>query len=106
MSHTLLIWEMVPEETRMYLIPNVVLTEEHIAFLNEAQGHMISGTDATDNNGLQFLNQALSDEEWVDGFEQYRGLFRKYEVPTDENNRLPALVNQTITRVYFAGFIL
>lgn len=99
--YTLLVWEEVPEETKMYLIPNEVAIK-YEGFLRSAHGHLINTVDDDQYPGLKFLNTALSDNEWSDtGFEQYRGLLKDYKV--DMTN---PILDKTITAVFHSGFIL
>src|SRR5574337_95620 len=100
MNYALLVWEMVPEDTEMYLIPEDVAAK-YGDFLRLAHGNYINGKgwqhdDGTLNQGLRFLNFALSDEEYEDdGFEQYKGLFTGYKVDMAE-----PIVQKNITTVY------
>lgn len=98
--YTLLVWELVPEETQMFLIPNEVAIK-YEGFLRNAHGHLINAVDCDKYPGLKFLNTALGDEYAEPGFEEHLGVFRQYKV-----NMKEPLVNQHITAVYFSGFIL
>lgn len=104
MSKTLLVWEEVPEDTKMYLIPDDV-AKKYRYFLDEAHGRFINHDE--ENDGMRFLNNALStestdDEGWSDeGFDQYRGIFRDYEVKLGS-----PITQENISHVYLSGFIL
>lgn len=101
--YTLLIWEEVPETTKLYLIPNQVV-DEYRPHFEDAHNHMINQVGWENNDGLRFLNTALSeapDGEPEKGFEQYLGIFAKYKVSLDK-----PLTKQNITAVYHSGFLL
>jgi hypothetical protein len=103
MSNTLLIWEEVPETTKLYVIPNQV-ADEYRPHFDDAHNHMINQQGWENNNGLLFLNTALSDAPdgiAEKGFEQYLGIFAKYKVSIDS-----PLKDQNITAVYHSGFLL
>jgi len=98
MSHTLLIWEEVPETTKLYLIPNEV-ADQFSAYLKEAHNKFVNSD--TYNDGLKFLNTALGEEAPEEGFEEHLGVLRGYKC--DEKQ---PLLDKTITAVYLSGFIL
>lgn len=98
MSHTLLVWERNPEGIDVYLIPDDV-AKKYRHFLDEAHGRLI-GSDE-DNDGMKFLNQALSVEVWEDGFEQYKGVLVNYKVKFGS-----PIVGAHITAVYSCGFMM
>lgn len=98
MGKTLLVWEEVPENTRMFLIPDEV-AQKHRDFLDEAHNCLINQDEM--NDGLRFLNTALSNETPEKGFEEYQGIFKEYEVKLGSPLR-----DQNITAVYFSGFVL
>jgi hypothetical protein len=98
MSHTLLIWEKVPEDTEMYLIPNEVF-DLYEGYMKEAQNHFINSDNM--NEGMAFLNTALGEEEAEAGMCEYLGIFRQYKVSVKE-----PLLDKNITAVYLSGFVL
>lgn len=97
---TLLIWEEVPEEIKMYLIGNEVAAK-YEEFLKDAHGNYINTVDWEEHPGLFFLNTALGEEAPEEGFEEHLGVLRQYKV----DHKAP-LLNQNITAVYASGFIL
>jgi hypothetical protein len=99
-SYHLLIWQLVPEEVKLYMIPSHI-GEEYTSYLEQAHGKLINGNEM--NPGLQFLNTALSEEKGFAeaGFEKYEGIFVEYEADTKE-----PISHNRITRVYLSGFIL
>lgn len=99
MRYALLIWEMMPEETRLYLIPEME-AEVYEDYLRQANGRFINADEM--NDGMKFLNTALmeSTEECEEGFEQWQGFFLPYRVESDEP------IKQDIYAVYLSGFVL
>lgn len=104
MSNVLLIWEEIPEETKLYLIPSDMAIK-YKGFLESAHGNYINTVDWENHPGLMFLNAALSEEGSSEGIEEpyveYLGVLAKYKVDVKH-----PLYKQTITEVYLAGFIL
>jgi hypothetical protein len=100
-QHSLLVWHLVPEQVKMYLIPNSVASK-YREFLDQAHSKLINAHDM--NDGLRFLNAAISEEKGfeTDGFEKYEGIFVKYE----RNISQDPIVGVVITSVYSSGFIL
>jgi len=98
MSHTLLVWEMVPEVTELYLIPD---TESHlyVKYLQEAHNKFINSNEM--NDGLRFLNTAIAETDPEKGFEEHLGIFLPFKWDLEK-----PLTNQFITAVYQSGFIL
>jgi len=122
MSYTLLIWEMVPEETYLYLIPNDQISEEQWALMKQANRKLMNCNDL--NEGMTFLNTALTPEEHInddsyfdDGYtrmsdgsmqlkrepakKEWRCIYAKYKQADDS-----LLENTNITRVVLSGFVL
>ncbi len=97
----LLIWEEVPENTVLYVIPNEV-AEEYREFLEMAHGKMINADEM--NKGMEFLNVAISGEDcgkadaWA---KQYVGCLKQYKV--DHTKPVTA---EIISLVYLLGFML
>lgn len=97
MSHTLLVWETVPEDTDLYLIPNEVANKFQV-YLEQAHHRFINCDNM--NDGMKFLNTALGDEAPEEGFEEHLGVLREYKC-----DKQPIL-DKTITAVYLSGFVL
>ena len=125
MAHTLdqyvmLIWEEIPENIRVYLIPTVELSANHYMLLDEAHGHYVNGEKDWDkNDGLAFLNMALCDPTERDAnahekFVDQIGCFRKHlrhdkEKPIVDRAGAESLVGFEgvhLARVYVSGFYL
>jgi hypothetical protein len=104
-TYTLLVWENVPEKCDMYTIPNDE-AEKFRQYLTLAHNKLLNYDD--NNDGLSFLNVALSDqsveecEGWTEcNIAQYAGIWKKYKVePTSP------LKDVVITHVYRSGFAM
>jgi len=103
MSHTLLIWEQVPESTDLYLIPNDKLSEEQFEYLHQAQNRFINSDGM--NDGMKFLSTALSHDCAEEGFEKYRGCLREYKWE-DNSEPITDRPEISITNVFLSGFVL
>jgi hypothetical protein len=105
-TFTLLVWELVPEDTEMYLIPNDV-ADTCRKYLDLAHGSYINGVgwqaeDKSLNQGLLYLNQALSDDDCgQDEFAAFKGILKGFKVDSKK-----PIVDTTVTYVYHSGFIL
>jgi hypothetical protein len=100
MSNVLLVWEEVPEETKLYLIPGDVAAKyEH--FLKDAHNNYINTVGWEDHPGLFFLNTALGEEVPEAGYEDHLGVLRDYKVDSST-----PITDADITSVYVSGFIL
>lgn len=85
---TLLIWEIIPEDNKLFLIPNHIANQYRQHF-NQAQ-NKFSMWNGDRNKGLEFLTEAVSDD----------GIFHQYLVSKEK----PIVGN--ITSVYLSGFVL
>jgi hypothetical protein len=99
-TYTLLIWELIPEETHVYLIPNTV-AENWRGELRNAN-HSFLNNDV-ETYGMSFLNAALcADRTCVDeGHKDVAGIFASYLQPKNWQ-----LEDKLITHVYLSGFVL
>ncbi len=119
MTNTLLIWEEVPEATRLFLIPNDIITLEQNKFLREAHGKFVNNDPM--NDGMDFLNAAVTKREHKvtkadcigpsNGFIPPSELFfanqcawAEFEVPKE--NMMNLKEGGEITRVCLSGFLL
>lgn len=133
MTHTLLIWELVPEDTHFYLIPNEEVDKDNrLSLMKQAHYHYINQSER--NDGLDFLNAALTPEEHInndDYFDdgttfmqdpnvskrslvkvkthepapkEWRCIFAKYKI--SEDDMANPIENAHITRAFLSGFIL
>lgn len=95
MSHSLLIWEEVPENTKLYLIPNDEIETDERVHLQAAHGYFINLSNQPKDAelALEVINQML-DGDWAK--------YLVYNVGADEKR--PEIVG-TITNVYLCGFI-
>lgn len=82
--YTLLIYEMVPEELFIYLIPNEVITERDRAFLNQAHRNMMNGRDEEEiAKACHFVSAAIADPAFKEDFLDFAndvGRFGQYNV--------------------------
>lgn len=98
--YTLLIWEENPDTIKLFLLPEEE-SKKHREYLDEAHDRMINSDYM--NDGMRFLNTALSKEECIDsGFEQYRGIWVQYQV----KDTASPILDTNITKVYKSGYIL
>lgn len=109
-TYTLLIWEEIPENTRLALIPNDALDDEDRRVLRAAHGKYINSTGVSKedlvvldclNNALCPKDEYLSDEhpkgsKWAMRWHAY--------LKADEDSN--PIEGENITYVYRAGFIL
>lgn len=105
MTYTLLIWENVPEDTKLYVVPNDEITDEQRRYLNEADGKIIGYADMC--KGLEFLNAALcSKEEWCadEAPKEWRCIWANKLVA--ERGQAYGDRGISITRVYVSGMAL
>ena len=98
---SLLVFESIPEKTDFYLIPNTV-ADPIRNFLEAAHNKFINADEM--NDGLLFLNAALSTEDpetWNEEFRKYVGMLTACKV----DNTKP-ITGVNITAVYLSGFVL
>lgn len=107
MNFTLLIWEMVPEKTELYLIPNDA-ADEYRNYLSQAHNRFINSDEM--NDGMNFLNAALCESKFDNGLEepwsQHVGVFAKYKQDFGKHPLILMNANNAIMAVYLSGFIL
>lgn len=98
-TYTLLIWEIVPEQTELYLIPNDV-ADKYRSYLTAAHHKLINASEM--NEGLAFLNAATCKKEeyveadWID----FACVLSQYR----QDQAVP--IEAEITKVYLSGFML
>ncbi len=101
-TYSLLIWELIPEDTAMYLIPNEE-ADKIRHHLDQAHRNIINVSDM--NEGLEFLNIELCTQvtDADPSLPEREGMLvqYKYEYPT---GYLP--VGVVVTNVYHSGFYL
>lgn len=103
-TYTLLTYFCIPEEERLYLIPNDAITSDMRGWLTEAQNRFINSDDS--NDGMKFLNTALSTEGAEEGFEEHLGIFANCKVFNDHALTPTTMDGGVITYVYLSGFAL
>ncbi len=107
--YTLIVFQEIPEHTNFYLVPNSVLTEEHVRLLEDANNVIVNCDDS--NDGTEFLSMALlpknleGDAEDSSPFYADRCLFADYRLGDDE---LPNtdFSEKPITRVISTGWMM
>lgn len=113
-TFTLLIWEEIPERTRIFFIPNEGIIDERLRkVLDKANGQIINTADM-ETDAAEVLNLLLTSkypptkddlEHMVDWSSAWLGLFEQMEV------KLPSLGNlgpdgKVVTHVYLSGFMM
>jgi len=98
MSHTLLVWEILPKETELYMIPDTI-SHLYNKYLCEAHNNFINVGKM--NDGLRFLYTALAESDPEEGFEEYLSIFRPLKCDSTK-----PITRQFITAVYQSGFQL
>jgi hypothetical protein len=110
---TLLIWEEIPEDTKLYLVPNEEIDDRLRAVLNCANGQIINTT--TSSNGAQVLNHMLTskfppDEEAIehmaDWDPSWLGRFEKFHFEPMKDPTLAGGSGLCITHIYHCGFMM
>jgi hypothetical protein len=100
LTYTLIIWQEIPENCKLYLVPNELITPEHAQLIAEANGKIINADD--DCDGLLFLNAAISEVQFDEDlqFHEQCGLYVNLEVDA------LSIKNVKITSVCLTGFLL
>lgn len=119
-TQTLLVYENVPEETNLYLIPNRVFAEhpDWIEMMRMAHGKFVNQSGVEYNDGMSFLSAALTSSEHIDNDEyffdgdalsregnrmkkEWRCVLDKYKVAKGDRIQLT-----NINEVILSGFIM
>jgi hypothetical protein len=106
-AFVLLIWEEVPESTKLLLIPSEELNEEDVEVLRIANGHLQNTCDLTTKQAAaidKISNALCSNEKYID--ERYVGTrwamtLTKYIVSDDAT-----IEGKRITSVYRTGYVM
>lgn len=100
-TYTLLIWEMLPEEVSMYVIPNSVIDEEKREILNKSHKKIINCDDDTENTNI-LSSMIAESKEYADPSidEKLLTIWGQYE----EECSKP--LDKVITNVYWSGFYM
>lgn len=104
-TQTLLVWEQVPEQVTLYILPNSTLDEADHAILALADGCYINSGDYTseEEDALAHINDALCEND-AHVSEERRGT--RWSGRWALNRRDSPLIEARITHVYKSGFIL
>ncbi len=92
-SPILLIWEEIPENTKLYLLTD--LTEEQYAFIIKSNGGIINVADTDDARevAINELAEFLQDKKpW-------------YDFQEDGSDRLPGAIDKSV-QIVIAGFAM
>ena len=97
MNYVLLVYEIVPEETKFFLIPQEDADEK---LLTSCQGLMVNINDLTDEQ-WENINKLELD---IDSGEYHKYLYNKYETNKYEPIRMQT--GDSIVAVYNCGFYM
>jgi len=119
---TLVIWEEVPETTKLFLIPDSEITPEIEGYLTLAHGRYTNSDD--ENEGLDFLNAAFTAEKhrveqkaltkkekdmgftpMSDFYFKYQCRWAKFEIETETGEPINTTTDP-VKRVVISGFIM
>lgn len=108
-TYTCLIWEEVPENTKLYLIPNDQLDDGDHAILTVAQGNFINAINQTpeQNEALTCVANALCEKEEFLDEEHLKGTkwaMRFVSFKKDITNS--PITGVLVDRIYHCGFLL
>ena len=100
-TYSLLIWELIPEDTVMYLIPNEE-ADKIRHHLDQAHRQIINVSDM--NEGLEFLNIETCDQvtDADSSLPKREGILVQYK----HDYSKAALPDVAVTYVYHSGFYL
>lgn len=98
MSNVLIVWVELPERVKFYVVPEEV-AKPHVNLLKLAHGKYLNCDDS--NEGLEFLNIALSEKREHCNGEAHACLFSEYE-RDDEFGP----IDETISLVIHSGFVI
>lgn len=101
MTHTLLIWENIPQAIGFYLIPDEVMKPKWLEKLTAAHGYYINGGDNSDEaeEALDWVNKATSPDNYAD--EDVDNVLHQFKTEMNQ-----PLINAHITRVFYMGFYM
>lgn len=103
MSNWLIVYDECPDEVRFYVVP-AKLAKQYEPYLDMAQNKFMNADD--DNEGLEFMCAAVdtyegnSPEEFPESVRLYHRCLVPYLVGMNEP------LKESITRVYYTGFML
>lgn len=112
-SSTMIIWEEVPENTKLYVIPNDMISDSDREVIQKCQGHYINfnNYDESVNEALNCLCNALSPIDkpgylapdhldWACRYSMYM------MCGNDRESNYKPIEGVNITHVYLCGFIM
>lgn len=100
--NTLVIWEEVPETTKLYVIPNNLLTEERLELLQQCAGTFVN-TDSEKEATIWLMETLTEEREYCTNEsvpESEKCIFAQYKIDAKE------VIIADISRVVLSGFML
>ena len=98
-STTLIIWQNVPEDCKLYLVPDVKITPEQRALVSHANGKLLNCSEDTD--GLDFLLAALSESVYEgQPYSESVGIWKGFAIEAEDVD------GALITQICLTGFLL
>jgi hypothetical protein len=109
MSHSLLVYAMLPESVSFYAIPDEV-ANQYRELLKAAHNKMVNMDEDGENAGTDFLIAALCEEKNKDDESyfnkstppEHKCVFAKYKVDISQQ----PIADKDFTVVYYSGFLL
>ena len=99
---TLLIWEEVPEQTTLYLIPNSEIDDEMRGIMQRAHNKLINA-DEDILDALKLSAAVVPTSHEVDKqYKGYHGRFAQYKVDNDAG----PILDTHVTFIYLSGWML
>ena len=98
----LLIWEEIPEDTKLYLINDP--TEEQLKMLEGACNKYINFDDITE--AMDYLSAALTEEKYKNDPDIISSVKDKSVISIWSKCKVTAPINQQIDKVFISGFYL
>jgi len=98
-TFTVVVWEEIPENTTLYLIPNEIINNNIRDVLRMAHGHFVNQTDSEEGEYAALkLSDAFGEKESASDPE-WGGKFKEYKFDG-------AIENKTVTHIYVSGFLM
>jgi hypothetical protein len=101
-TFTLLLWELLPEDVFIYVIPNSVITEDQREILENSHKRIINSDEDIEDSLI--LNDMLAEEKKYCNSEideKYHCIWGQYKEECSK-----PLKDKVITNVYWSGFYI
>ena len=108
-TYTLLMWEEVPEDTKLFLLPNDTIDDEALQVLRKANGKYINHVDATkaDLDALNCIGNAVcSTAEYLDDDHPVGSKWALRWTGCLHEEGTGPIEGKTITAVFCAGILV